>query len=75
MRHWLIWSALLVMVIAAIAGWRYIEHVNDVEQKKVELWQRLTDRESSTLAECLKHDPVISRCMEKEAAVDKAVGR
>jgi hypothetical protein len=75
MRYWIILSILLVMAIAAVVGWQYKNHVDEVDAKKAELWRRLTDRESSTLAECLKHDFLIRKCMDIEAAVDKAIGR
>lgn len=76
MRRWIILGVLLVMVIAAVVGWQYKNYMDEeVEAKKEELWRRLTDRESSTFAECLKNQYLIPKCMDIQAAVDKAIGR
>lgn len=73
MRRWLL--SLLVITVIAIAGWLYVEHLEDVKAQKKKLWQRLSDRQFSNLAECLEARGIssIEWCRRIEEAVDKAV--
>lgn len=78
MRKWIILWALLVMVIAAIAGWQEIKYRDEEAQTKA-LWHQLTGtNDLSSLAECIEkreYGMDIEKCMEIEAAIEKAIGR
>jgi hypothetical protein len=77
-RRWIILLALLVMVIAAIAGWQEIKYRDEEEHTKA-LWCELTGtNDISSLAECIEnreHRREIGECVKIEAAIDKAFGQ
>jgi len=66
------------MVIAAIAGWQEIKYRDEEAQTKA-LWHQLTGtNDLSSLAECIEkreYGMDIEKCMEIEAAIEKAIGR
>jgi hypothetical protein len=78
MRRWLILWALLVMVVAAIAGWQEIKY-RDEEAKTKVLWHQLAEtKDLSSLAECIEkreHGMDIEKCVEIEAVINKTLSR
>jgi hypothetical protein len=78
MRRWLILWALLVIVVAAIAGWQEIKY-RDEEAKTKALWHQLAGaNDLSSLAECLEkraYGMDIEKCVGIEAAINKTLGR
>lgn len=78
MRRWIILMTLLVMVVAAIAGWQEIKY-RDEDARTKALWHQLTGtNDLSSLAECIEkreYGMDIEKCVEFEAAINKAIGR
>lgn len=78
MRRWILLWALLVMVIAAIAGWQEIKY-RDEEAQTLALWHQLSGtNDLSSLTECIEKKEYgmnIEKCLEIQAAIDKAIGR
>lgn len=78
MRRWFILWALLVMVVAAIAGWQEIKNRDEEARTKV-LWNQLTGtNDLSSLAECIEKREYrmdIEKCVGVEAAINKTLGR
>ena len=78
MRRWFILWALLVMVVAAIAGWQEIKNRDEEARTKV-LWNQLTGtNDLSSLAECIEkreYGMDIEKCVGIEAAINKTIGR
>jgi hypothetical protein len=78
MRRWIILMTLLVMVVAAIAGWQEIKSRDEEAHTKV-LWNQLTGtNDLSSLAECIEkreYGMDIEKCVEIEATINKTLGR
>ena len=78
MRRWILLWVLLVMGIAAIAGWQQIKSRDEEEQTNA-LWHKMTGtNDISSLAECIEKREYrrdIEECAEIEAAINKAFGQ